>query len=93
VYVAAYLFESKTYQVMVNGQTGTVARQKPVAWWKVWLALGLLLIPSFLLGLVVLILTSAGVGVVLLGVAFVLLIIGMIFSIIIYRQAAASEAA
>jgi DNA-directed RNA polymerase subunit RPC12/RpoP len=93
LYVAAYLFESKTYQVMVNGQTGTVAGQKPVAWWKVWLALGLLLIPSFLLGLVVLILTAAGVGVVLLGVAFVLLIIGMIFSIIIYRQAAASEAA
>ncbi|MGD0005643.1 MAG: hypothetical protein ABSE06_15605 [Anaerolineaceae bacterium] len=93
VYVAAYLFEDKTYQVMVNGQTGTVAGQKPVAWWKVWLAIGLLLAPGLLLGLVGLILTAAGVGVVLLGVAFILLIIGMILSIIIYRQAMASEAA
>jgi hypothetical protein len=93
VYVAAYLFEDKTYQVMVNGQTGTVAGQKPVAWWKVWLAVGLLLAPGLLLGLAGLILTAAGVGVVLLGVAFILLIIGMILSIIIYRQAMASEAA
>ncbi len=93
VYVAAYLFEGKTYQVMVNGQTGTVAGQKPVAWWKVWLAIGLLLAPGLLLGLVGLILTAAGVGIVLLGVAFILLIIGMILSIIIYRHAVASEAA
>ena len=93
VYVAAYQFESKTYQVMVNGQTGTVAGQKPVAWWKIWLAISLLLAPSLVLGLAGLILSAAGIGVPLLGVAFVLFIIGIIISAIIYRQAAASEAA
>ena len=92
VYVAAYTFGGKTFQVMVNGQTGTVAGQKPVAWWKIWLAIGLLLAPGLLLGLVGLILTAAGIGVVLLGVAFVLLIIGGILAIIIYGQAVASEA-
>jgi hypothetical protein len=93
VYVSAYLFENKTYQVMVNGQTGTVAGQKPVAWWKIWLAIGLLVAPGLLLGLAGLILTAAGIGMVLMGVAFVLLIIGGILSIIIFRQALASEAA
>ena len=93
VYVAAYQFENKTYQVMVNGQTGTVAGQKPVAWWKIWLAIGLLLGPGALLGLVGLILSAAGIGIPLLGVGFVLFIIGIILSVIIYRQATASEAA
>ncbi len=93
VYVAAYPFEGKTFQVMVNGQTGMVAGQKPVAWWKIWLAIGLLLGPGLLLGLAGLILTAAGVGVLLLGIAFILLIIGGILSIILYRKAAASEAA
>ena len=93
VYVAAYQFETKTYQVMVNGQTGTVAGQKPVAWWKIWLVFGLLLGPGALLGLVGLILSAAGVGIPLLGVGVVLFIIGVILSVIIYRQATASEAA
>jgi len=93
VYVAAYQFESKTYQVMVNGQTGTVAGQKPVAWWKIWLVIGLLLGPGAVLGLAGLILSAAGVGVPLLAVAVVLFIIGVIISVIIYRQATASEAA
>jgi DNA-directed RNA polymerase subunit RPC12/RpoP len=93
VYVAAYQFETKTYQVMVNGQTGTVAGQKPVAWWKIWLAIGLLLAPGLLLGLVGLVLSAAGIGGPLLGVAVILFIIGAILSVIIYRQATASEAA
>lgn len=36
VYMDAYVFDGQVYQVMVNGQTGVVAGQKPVAWWKVW---------------------------------------------------------
>jgi hypothetical protein len=39
VYLTAYRFENKAYQVMANGQTAVVAGQKPVAWWKVWLAI------------------------------------------------------
>ena len=42
VYVAAYKFEDRVFQVMVNGQTGAVAGQKPVAWWKIWLAVAAL---------------------------------------------------
>ncbi len=93
VYVAAYKFEDKVYQVMVNGQTGAVAGQKPVAWWKIWLAIAAMLAPGLLVGLIGLPLTlvgGAGLFVMLLG--FILLIIGGAFSIALYRQAVASEA-
>ena len=94
VYVAAYKFEDKVYQVMVNGQTGVVAGQKPVAWWKIWLAIAALLSPGLfvgLLGLPALLLGGAGVFLFLLG--FVLLVIGGAISIALYRKAIESEAA
>lgn len=94
VYVAAYKFEDKVYQVMVNGQTGVVAGQKPVAWWKIWLAIAALLIPGLfvgLLGLPALLLGGAGAILFLLG--FILLVIGGAISIALYRKAIASEAA
>jgi hypothetical protein len=80
--------------VMGNGQTGTVAGQKPVAWWKVWLAIAALLLPGLGVGLVGLILLLAGgIGVIALGLGGLLLIGGGAFSVQIYRQAVASEAA
>ena len=94
VYLTAYRFENKVYQVMANGQTGVVAGQKPVAWWKVWLAIAALLLPGLGLGLVGLILLLAGgLGAIMLGLGGMLLVGGGAISIIIYRQAVASEAA
>lgn len=93
VYLAAYRFENKVYQVMVNGQTGSVAGQKPVAWWKVWLAIAALLLPGLALGLVGLLLIAVGIGIIPLGVALILLMIGGFISLKIYQQAVASEAA
>ncbi len=52
VYLAAYRFRGKVYQVMVNGQTGKVVGQKPVSWLRVVGALALLFLPA--LSLVVL---------------------------------------
>lgn len=93
VYVAAYRFEDKTYQVMMNGQTGEVAGQKPVAWWKIWLAIALLLLPGAGLGLISLpLILVAGFGVVTLMIALILLVIGGAISIAIYRKAVQSEA-
>jgi DNA-directed RNA polymerase subunit RPC12/RpoP len=94
VYVAAYQFEGKVFQVMVNGQTGLVAGQKPVAWWKIWLAITAMLTPGFLLGLIGLpALALGGVGVILLVLGFVLVLLGGAGAIALYRQAIASEAA
>ena len=94
VYVAAYEFEGKIFQVMVNGQTGSVSGQKPVAWWKIWLAIALLLAPGLLTslaGLPLLFLGGAGLLVLVLGI--ILLAIGGALSFALYRQALASEAA
>ena len=93
VYVAAYKFENKVFQMMINGQTGMVAGQKPVAWWKVWLAILAILSPGLLAGLVgVITLFLGGIGVVVLPISLVLLIIGGIFAFRIYKDAMASEA-
>lgn len=94
VYLAVYRFEGKTFQVMVNGQTGRVAGQKPVAWWKIWLAIAALLAPGLLLGLIGFpLLLAGGIGLVPFILGFILLVIGGIFSFSIYRKAVESEAA
>jgi hypothetical protein len=93
VYLAAYRFQNKTYQVMANGQTGVVVGQKPVAWWKVWLAIAALLLPGLGIGLVGLVLLLAGgVGIIPLGIGGLLFAGGIAISIQIFLKAVASEA-
>lgn len=38
VWVCAYLYNKKAYQVLINGQTGKINGQKPISWIKVTLA-------------------------------------------------------
>ena len=79
VYLAAYRYHDQSYQVMVNGQTGAVAGQRPVDWRKVGLVIAAMLAPGVLLGVVALALaatasdgeTSAPIGVVA-AIVFVL---------------------
>lgn len=88
VYLASYPFEGQVYQVMINGQTGAISGQRPVDWTRVWLAVAALLAPGLLLGLFGLItLLLGGIGVGVGGVGFVLLIIGLVIAILIFRQA------
>lgn len=87
VYITAYTFEGKTYQVIVNGQTGKVVGQKPVAWWKVWLVIIATLIPGMVCSLIGLLLFP------LLPIGVIMLIAAGIFSLNLYRKAVASEAA
>lgn len=94
VYVAAYSFESKVYQVMVNGQSGGVAGQKPVAWWKIWTALAVLLSPGLCVGVLgtpLLLTGPPGLIAVIIGV--LLLFGGGAAAWYIYNQARSSEAA
>jgi DNA-directed RNA polymerase subunit RPC12/RpoP len=88
VYLATYKFEERVFQIMVNGQTGTVAGQKPVVWWKVWLVIAAMLLPGFLLGMIGLpLLLLGGAGLVPIGIGAVLFIIGVVLSIILYNKA------
>jgi hypothetical protein len=92
VYLASYPFEGRTFQVMVNGQTGQVAGQKPVAWARVWLAIAAMLSPGACLGLLgLLTLALGGVGVVGLVFGFILLVAGLVGAIVVFRKARESE--
>ncbi len=92
VYVSAYRFGGRTFVVVANGQTGEVAGQKPVAWWKVWAAIAAMLSPGIITGLIGIPLLLLAVGAIVLIVALILLIVGIIGSVWVYNQAVASEA-
>ncbi|MBX3102544.1 MAG: hypothetical protein KF690_08555 [Bacteroidetes bacterium] len=38
MYIAAYQYNNKSFQVLVNGQTGKISGQKPLSWMKITLA-------------------------------------------------------
>lgn len=90
VYLAAYRFGDKTYQVMVNGQSGQVAGQKPVAWLRVWGALAALLLPGLFLEVLsgLLPADAAGCSIMLDMVA---LMIGLALAWRVLRQAMAAD--
>jgi len=88
VYLSAYRFQEKVYQVMVNGQSGAVAGQKPVAWWKVWLAIAGLILPGTITSLLGLpLIALAGIGAIPLVIGIILLVIGLVVSGVILKQA------
>jgi DNA-directed RNA polymerase subunit RPC12/RpoP len=91
VYLTAYRYEERVFQVLVNGQSGAIGGQKPVDWWKIWLVIALMLLPALVVGLIGLI-SPQGDSVLLL-VAFVLLVLGIVGAVILHRSAAASEEA
>lgn len=93
IYLSSYKYEDKIFQVMVNGQTGATAGQKPVAWWKIWLAIGAVLSPGVILGLIGLpLLLLGGAGMIPIALGIILFIIGSIISVFLYNRARKSEA-
>jgi hypothetical protein len=88
VYLANYTYAHKTYQVMINGQTGTITGQRPVDWGKVWLAVAGLVGPGVTLGLIGLItLLSADIGVLIGIIGFILMVIGLVIAFFLVRRA------
>lgn len=93
VYLTTYHLQGRTFQVMVNGQTGVVTGQKPVVWWKVRLAIAALLLPGLILLLLSLFSVFGENQSMLLIIGILLFAGGVVFSARLYGQAAASEAA
>jgi hypothetical protein len=82
-----YQFESKTYQILLNGQTGKLAGPRPVDWRKVCLVIAALLLPGLLLGLGGLLWQGSGGGDISAGLGLFLLVTGIVISFFILRQA------
>jgi predicted RNA-binding Zn-ribbon protein involved in translation (DUF1610 family) len=92
IYLAAYKYNNRSYQVMINGQTGKIAGQRPADWDKIWLVIAILLAPGIISGLIGLItIPIGGVGVVIGVLGFVVLLIGLVFGFVIYNQAQALD--
>ena len=88
VYLSVYNYQNHIYQIMVNGQTGKVSGQKPVAWRKIWLAILALLAPGLLIGLVsMLAFSGTNTGGVLFGIGAIAFLIGLVITIVILVQA------
>ncbi len=81
VFIAAYPYQDKSYQVLVNGQTGKLVGQKPVSWFRVSVAMGASFLPALIAAIVALVLASNGEAPgVLLLVAAALFIVGAIIA-------------
>ena len=88
IYVATYRYETRTYQVMINGQSGEVSGQRPVDWMKVGLAAAALVAPGLLLGLIGFVaLFLGGIGAPVLAVAFLLLVVGVVIAFVLVQRA------
>ncbi len=95
LYLAVYRYNGQPYQVMINGQTGAIAGQRPVDWNKVWLAVGASVAPGALLSLIgllgivlgALLPPTLAVGMVLLALGVVLLIAGGVIAFNIINKA------
>lgn len=97
IYLSAYVYEGKTYQLMVNGQTGMVAGQKPVAWWKIWTLVGSLAVPGLVfdgIGLGYLLFTGNSPEGYLLAIMWlggILVVLSVFLLILLYKKAVTSE--
>jgi hypothetical protein len=52
VYINTYYFENKPFQLLMNGQTGTIAGQRPADWRRIGLLSAGLILPGILLFLI-----------------------------------------
>ncbi|OGO29622.1 MAG: hypothetical protein A2Z16_07255 [Chloroflexi bacterium RBG_16_54_18] len=88
IYLNTYRHASKSYTLMINGQSGEIAGQRPVDWNRIWLVIAVLLSPGVALGLLgIITLAVAGIGVAIGGIGFVMFIIGLAASLVILVQA------
>jgi DNA-directed RNA polymerase subunit RPC12/RpoP len=91
VYLTAYRYNERVFQVLVNGQTGAIGGQKPVDWWKIWLVIAAMLLPGLAAGLAGLLGSQTGPGI--FFIAFVLFVLGVVGAVVLYRGALSSEEA
>lgn len=87
VYINTYRFENKPFQLLINGQSGEIAGQRPADWRKIGLAAAGLMLPGLLLFLLMLLFWPAVFGSGGGFWSFVIFLGGMLISIGIALQA------
>lgn len=88
IYLSTFEYDGATYQVMINGQNGSIAGQRPVDWTKIWLVIAAGLSPGLLLGSIGLVLIPFfGIGAFIGILGFLLLAVGMVVGYLIFQKA------
>lgn len=93
VWSAVWRAGDRSFVLVVNGATGEVGGSRPVAWGRVYLAMAALLLPGLFTGVCIGLptLLFAGVGLIVWAVAFVMLILGGVLAIGVWRRAVSEE--
>ncbi|MEZ4591586.1 MAG: hypothetical protein R3D55_10675 [Chloroflexota bacterium] len=83
IYLATYRYGDKVFQVLINGQTGAIAGQRPVDWRKVAQYLGLAFLPVLLLAIAaaLLLANELDIGGLVMMVAGIGLITWIVFAV------------
>ncbi len=89
LYLAAYTYNGKTYQVLLNGQTGEISGQRPAAWRKIFTLSFAIIAPAILLFLAALWLPLPGdIPAFLTAFSMIAFTVGLIALIVMSARAA-----
>ena len=53
VYILSYHYQGKLYRFLLNGQTGKYDGDKPIAWVRIWIAVGIIVFFILIIGLLI----------------------------------------
>ena len=84
VYLATYRYGEASYQVLLNGQTGQLAGQRPVDWRKIWLVIAAVLAPGVVLGILSQVVAAMAEFV---PFAVILVMVGVVITAVLVSQA------
>jgi predicted nucleic acid-binding Zn-ribbon protein len=87
LYTSVYQYNDQPFQILINGQSGKIAGQRPVDWVKIWLVIAALLFPGALLGFASLVFARFEGGDIAGGISLFLLAVGAVIAFFIIRQA------
>jgi predicted RNA-binding Zn-ribbon protein involved in translation (DUF1610 family) len=91
IYTSVYHYQNKSFQILVNGQTGRIAGPRPVDWEKVWMVVAALLTPGLLLAVIGWLFTARqSLGTTSL-IGLFLLVVGIAISLLIIFEARGIE--
>jgi hypothetical protein len=94
LYLATYRYDNRSFQVLVNGQNGAVAGQRPVDWHKVALAIGAAFSPAVLLGIIAAFLlasATSSLGTTLAVTAVIAAVFALIFALTVFQKGRAMD--
>ena len=94
IYLTTYKYNNKTWQVMIHGQNGTIAGQRPVNWKRVSFVIFALLLPAIIFGILSFVSLNFAVssyGSELGFIAFGLLVVALVITFMILSKATAMD--